>query len=423
MTSLQVLADHVIAGLFDVDPAAWPYTWILYAAFMLAAAAVGVGFVALFAGPVTWFERRVAARMQCRIGPNRVGPQGIFQWAADGLKCFLKEDLIPEAADRLLFRVAPYLVFVGLFLTFVVLPFSSHIIAADLSIGILYLMSVTTLVVVGLLMAGWASNSKYALIGGIRATAQLVSYEVPTAFALMTVVIIAGSLSTQGIVTAQGGWPWEWFVFRNPFTFVAFFLFFTSGLAEGNRTPFDMPEGESELVAGYHIEYSGFRFLVFLFAEWANLWVLGAIATLVFVGGWQIPGVSHETIAASTGFAFWGWQLLSVVVFSIKTTWMVFVIIQVRWTLPRLRIDQLMLMCWKFLVPASFVCVLGVLVLSLLYEQGGVVDGIVRAVMCLAGAALFARFFWTVRKTYLVDRENYQRMSGKPLYYSPLRLP
>ena len=177
----------------------------------------------------------------------------------------------------------------GFLCTFVVIPFGANLIVADLNIGILYILAVTSLVVVGILMAGWASNNKWSLFGGMRSAAQIVSYEIPAGLAILTIVFLAGTMSMQGIIKAQGWGPWDWFLFHNPFTFAAFFLYFTAALAEGNRTPFDIPEAESELVAGYVTEYSGMRFLFFFFAEWGNLYVIGAVATTLFLGGWQVP--------------------------------------------------------------------------------------------------------------------------------------
>ncbi len=423
MNVLRLASDRFIAGVLGLDPATWAYRWTVDLGFILVAAILSVTFVALFAGPLSWLERRIAGRIMSRIGPNRVGPQGALQWLADGIKCFLKEDLIPDGADRVLYRIAPYFVFAGMFGAFVILPFGAHLIAADLNVGVLYLLAITSLVVVGLLMAGWASNSKWALFGGVRSAAQLVSYEIPSAFSLMTVILVAGTLSMQGIVKAQGGWPWEWFLLRNPFLFAAFFLYFTSAIAEGNRTPFDLPEAESEIVAGYNVEYSGMRFLFFLFAEWANLWIMSAVATVCFLGGWQIPGVSPERIAAADGIAFVGWQLLSFVVFATKASTLVFLVVQLRWTLPRLRVDQLMMTCWKYLVPLSVVSMFGVLILLATVREGGWLDWALRAVMTLLCAAILVAYVRKVRRNYLVDRESYEKMEGKELWYPPYRLP
>ena len=304
-------------------------------------------------GILTWVERRVAARMQFRVGPNRVGPQGILQFMADGIKLVLKEDIIPAAVDKHLFKLAPYLVLMGVFGTFVVLPFGQFFIIADLDMGILYLMAITGFVALGLMMAGWSSNNKWSLIGGIRAAAQIISYEIPTGLALMAPVVLAGTLSTQSIVAQQGGFPWQWYAFNNPFLFICFIIYFISALAEGNRTPFDLPEAESELVSGYNIEYSGWRFAVFFTAEWANLFVIGAVSTTVFLGGWQIPGLTAEVHAMH-----WYWQILGVFIFFAKSLALVLVIIWIRWTLPRFRVDQLMTLCWKYFVPWTFASII-----------------------------------------------------------------
>ena len=419
----QALGNTIAAQLLHVDPATWPWMWALYAVLIAAGGLVTFGFVALFAGPVSTVERRIAGRMQSRIGPNRVGPQGIVQWLADGLKCLFKEDLVPACADKVLFLISPYFVFTGMFGTFAVLPFGANIVATDLNVGILYLLAITGFVVIGILMAGWGSNSKWALFGGIRSTAQLISYEIPSAFALMTVVLAAGTMSLQGIVRQQGGMPWDWFIFRNPFLFAGFFLAFTSAIAEGNRTPFDLPEAESELVAGYNVEYSGLRFLFLLFAEWANVWVMSAIATACFLGGWQIPGVPLEKIAASHGWAFAGWQALSVAIFILKGTVLTFFVIQVRWTVPRLRVDQLMITCWKYLVPLSLTMILGVLLCLALVPQRGIVDYALRGIMLAAGAAIALLYLQRIYATFMADRETYRRMEGKELWYPPYRLP
>ena len=306
----------------------------------------------LFVLMATWGERKIAAHMQDRLGPMRVG--GWHGWAqplADGVKLLLKEDIIPAEADRFLFRMAPVLVFVGGFAAFAVIPFTSSFIAADLNIGILYAVAITALGVVGIIMAGWSSNNKYALYGGMRAAAQIVSYEIPSVLAILTVIIHVGSLSMQEIVLAQQGGVWNWFLFRNPFTFLAFFVYFLASLAEVNRTPFDIPEAESELVAGYHTEYSGMRFAFFYLAEYANMLLVSCIATTLFLGGWS--GFLSQPL------------LPGAFLFLIKAMFLVFVQMWLRWTLPRLRVDQLLHMCWKVLLPIAFVLVMGSGILAL----------------------------------------------------------
>src|SRR5512140_1357771 len=333
-----------------------------YVVALLLLAFVMVNYAAVFSGVISWYERRIAGRMQSRIGPNRAGFLGFFVWLADAVKMIFKEDLVPADADALLFRAAPYFVLVGFACTFVVLPFGHSAIVADLNVGIFYVTSITALVVVGLLLSGWSSNSKWALFGGMRSAAQVISYEIPAGVAIFVPIAMAGTLSMQGIIRAQGGLPWEWFVFRNPAAFVAFLILFTSQLAEANRTPFDLPEAESELVAGYFTEYSGFRCAIFFMVEWGNIWVLSAIATTLFLGGWQIPGLSAAAIDAMRGAgvlpsaAWWFWNVVSMAVFATKAIVLCNVVVWLRWTRPRVRIDQMMTVCWKYLVPAAFAC-------------------------------------------------------------------
>ena len=327
-----------------------PPTDLLGAGIILGiAAAIIALFMAPTAGIITWVERRVSGRMQSRIGPNRAGPQGFLVWIADGIKSLMKEDIVPTEADSPLFRLAPYLVFMGVSATFVVMPFGQYLIAADLDIGILFVIAVTSLVTIGLMTGGWASNNKWSLLGGIRSAAQIISYEIPGAVAVVCLVMMTGSLRMQDIIGAQGGWPWHWFIFRNPITFALFFLYFTTALAEGNRAPFDLPEAESELVAGYSTEYSGMRYLFFFFAEWANVFVMSGIASALFLGGWQLPGVTPAQQEAHLAL-----QLLGAFLFLLKSWILIFVVVWIRWTLPRVRIDQMMNLCWKWFVPLSF---------------------------------------------------------------------
>ncbi len=414
---MQGLADRLIAALWRVDPATWAWRDVTYLVVIAVFCVVLLIFAAVFAGVSSWVERRIAGRMMSRIGPNRVGPQGMLQWVGDGVKLFLKEDLIPDGADNFLYRVAPYLVFAGMFGTFVVLPFGASLVAADLDVGVYYLLAVTSLVVVGIIMGGWSSNNKWALFGGMRSAAQLVSYEIPSGLAVLTIVLLTGGLSTQAIIRAQGGLPWNWFLFHSPFTVVAFFIFLTAALAEGNRVPFDLPEADSELVAGYCTEYSGFRYLVFFFAEWANLWVMSAFSVLLFLGGWQVP-----FLPASALGTVWG-VLLSLAVFCAKTLAMVFFVIQIRWTLPRLRVDQMMKMCWTYLVPMALVCVLGTMAWQGIASWESLPGRAVRILLtALAGGAALA-YLRRVRFNYMQDRDRYQRMAGRPLWYPFWKLP
>jgi NADH-quinone oxidoreductase subunit H len=335
---------------------------LYYFAGMLAFGALVVfGFILPVAGVTSWIERRVWARMQSRIGPNRVGPFGALQWLADGLKNLLKEDVIPTAVDPRLFRLAPYVVVVGFVAAWVAIPFGSSLIIADLNIGILYITAVTSLVVVGILMAGWSSNNKWSMLGGIRSATQIVSYEIPAALAIFPAVLLSGTLSMQGIIDAQGWQPWTWHMFHSPFTFFAFLLFFTALLAEGNRTPFDLPEAESELVAGFATEYSGMRSLLFFLAEWGNLYVIGAVVTTLYMGGWQVPRFTDNTVLLN---------IAQFATFFLKSYFWVFVAMWIRATLPRVRVDQLMSLCWKYMVPLGLVTVLGTAVTMVAVPEG-----------------------------------------------------
>lgn len=365
-------------------------SWVITTGQLLIISILLLTFFSLFAGPVSWLERRIAGRIMSRIGPNRVGPQGIIQWLADGLKNFLKEDLIPDMADKILFRFAPYPVFLGVTLTLVTLPFSSLLIGADINVGILYIIGAWGLVVIGLLSAGFGSNSKWTLLGGMRSAAQMVSYEIPVILSLLVVILMSGSLSLQSIIHAQGPYPTDWFIFSHPFAFIAFVIFLISAVAEGNRTPFDIPEAESELVAGYNTEYSGMRFLFFFFAEWGNIYVIGALAAVAFFGGWQIPddwrmwAIGHGRILP---------HVIELVVFQIKTWIWVLLIIQLRWTLPRLRVDQLMKVSWAYLTPFAFLAVLGTCLWMVLFPEGIL---FIKYLLYFSTLALVGYFAWRV---------------------------
>jgi len=368
----------------------WPQ-WLVAMAIALVAVAVILGPALVIAGLLTWLERRVAGRVQSRVGPNRVGPQGLLQWLADGLKLLMKEDLIPGCADRPLFRLAPYLVMTGVFGAFAAVPWGLTLIPSDLNVGILYLLGVTSLVTVGILMSGWASNNKWSLLGGIRSAAQIVSYEVPSSLSVLSVVLLTGTLSMQGIISAQGGWPWEWLIFHNPFSLVAFVIYFIAALAEGNRTPFDLPEAESELVSGYNTEYSGMRFAAFFLAEFANIYLMSAIATTLFLGGWQIPQV-----AVAEQLNSWPLRFVGVGFFCAKAAFLCFVVIWLRWTLPRLRVDQLMGLCYRYLIPIAFVCLLGNAVLVACVPRDSWIELGLHLATFGAGAFCCGLFVWRV---------------------------
>ncbi len=294
-----------------------------------------LGLAALFMVQ-TWLERKVIARMQDRYGPNRVGPLGMLQPVADGIKMFTKEDVTPLRADRLAYNLGPILIIVPAMAVYAVIPFGKGMVGADVNIGVLYLVAISSLATIALLAAGWGSNNKYSLLGGLRAAAQIVSYEVPMVLSMLTAVMLAGSMSMVKIVEAQGGlFGLGWYIFFVPIGPIAFLIYFTCGVAEVNRAPFDIPEAESEIVAGFHTEYSGMKFALFMMGEYIQAFAVSAIAVTLFLGGWQGP------------------VLPPYVWFGLKTFSLWFVLMWLRGTLPRLRVDQLMAFAWKFLLPVS----------------------------------------------------------------------
>ncbi len=294
----------------------------------------------------TWAERKVAGFIQSRYGPMRVGKyHGVLQPVADMVKILGKEDIIPDDSDKSLFIMAPIFIFVASLLPWAAIPFAPGFIASDIDLGLFYIFAVSSGAIVGILMAGWASNNKWALYGAARGAAQMVSYEIPLALATIPVVMRTGSLNMNDIVIGQQGGLFHWNAFHDPFLFVGFMIYFVSSIAEVNRGPFDMPETESELVAGYHTEYTGMRFALFFLSEYANLFLVSCIATAVFLGGWNLP-VGNAVV-------------LPGLVFLVKAVLLVLIQIWIRWTLPRLRVDQLMHVCWKVLIPLSLLCLLG----------------------------------------------------------------
>ncbi len=302
-----------------------------------------ISFLFLFALFAVWFERKLSGWLQNRLGPMETGGfHGWLQTVADAIKLLTKEDIIPGEADKPLFRLAPYIIFVGTLGAFVVIPFGVHLIGADLNVGLYYVIAISSIVAIGILMAGWASNNKWSLYGAMRSAAQIISYEIPIGLSLLVPAVMAGSLSMQTLVAAQGGGFWNWnFLQAPPFGLIAFIIYFWASVAEVNRTPFDIPEGESELVAGYATEYSGMRYAIFFMAEYANLFIVSAIGATLFLGGWSSPLPFLTFIPGPIWFLG-------------KSMVLVFIQMWLRWTLPRLRVDQLMGVCWKVFLPFSF---------------------------------------------------------------------
>jgi NADH-quinone oxidoreductase subunit H len=305
-----------------------------------------VTLVALWVAYATYLERKISAFMQARLGPMRVGPWGLLQPIADGLKLLTKEDFIPENADRWIFFFAPYIAVASAFIIFAVVPFGPDwAVIGDINIGLLFVLAVSSVGVLALILAGWSSNSKYALLGGLRSSAQMVSYEVAMGLSLIGALMFARTLSLSGIVGAQGS-DSIWYVLYQP---AGFLLFLVSGIAENNRAPFDLPEAESELVAGFHTEYSGMRWSLFFMAEYAAMVVVAAVAATVFLGGWYFPFVYRLEEAGYHNL----YVIASVLVFLVKTSLILYFYFWLRWTLPRFRYDQLMDIGWKWLIPAA----------------------------------------------------------------------
>ena len=306
---------------------------------------------------MTWIERRVSALIQDRWGPNRVGPLGLLQPLADGIKFVMKEDIMPSEAHKALYFLAPAMALIPALTAFVVIPFgpvvqiagrSVPLVVADLDGGLLFTLAAASMGVYGIVLAGWSSNSKFSLMGGLRSAAQMVSYELALSLSLMGVVLLCGTLRPMAIVEKQAGWFWEWNVFAG-WQYLGFLIFLVAGFAETNRLPFDLPEAEAELVAGYHTEYSSMKFAMFFMAEYVNMITSSALAVTLFLGGWQL-GIPTELLGLQPGWTLW---ILQILAFAGKVAFFQFVFVWVRWTLPRFRYDQLMAFGWKFLLPLA----------------------------------------------------------------------
>ena len=391
---------------------------------LLAAVKVVVGFGGLLLAVafVTWLERRQAGFHQDRLGPNRVGPFGLFQPIADGIKNFINEELVPADADKFLFLMAPAMVFIPALLLFAVIPFAAPlpvsfdfelpivgrfaydglmpVMVADLPVGLLFVLAVSSIGVYGIVLAGWASNSKYSFLGGLRSSAQMVSYEVALGLSVISVFIIAGDVTLTGVVENQQRSIWYIFPLA-----LGFALFVVSALAETNRLPFDLPEAESELVFGYHTEYSAMKFAMFFLGEYAALITMSALMATLFFGGWDIPFTTWDESQPS---------LLKTVitfgVFAAKTFFFIFMYIWIRWSLPRFRYDQLMALGWKVLLPAALGYLMllagAVWALERLGVQQGLLYGFILFVINLP--AIYA-LFWVLDSGALVFGQQLQK--------------
>ena len=319
------------------------------------------GFITIYALVVIYAELKVSSFIQDKVGPMgqgvglHAGKWGLLQPIADALKLLSKEDIIPSSANKVLFILAPFMIFIGAFISFIALPFNETIIVSDLNIGIFYILGVGSLAVIALILAGWSSNNKWSLYGGMRSAAQIISYEIPAGISLIVVIMLSGSLNMQEIIIYQQGGIGNWIIFDNPFMPIAFVVYFISALAETNRTPFDLPESESELVAGFVTEYSGMRYAFFFLSEYANMFVVSVVAVTGFLGGWQSP-FANSLNSPLMGL-FW---MLS------KTAFLIFIMIWIRWTVPRLRVDQLMHLCWKVFLPIGLFNIFAVAIWTVL---------------------------------------------------------
>ncbi|WP_462326583.1 NADH-quinone oxidoreductase subunit NuoH [Desulfobaculum sp.] len=309
---------------------------------VLLAAFVGVNAVLL-----VWMERKVAGHFQRRPGPFEVGPHGLLQTVADAVKLIAKQLFVPEGADRWLFWAAPFLAFLPVFVTLLPIPWGDMLVVQKANLGILLILAFAGIGVLSLCLAGWASNNKWSLLGAARAVAQSVAYEIPMLLAILSVVLMTGTLNLSEVVEAQGSWPWQWLAASQPLAFV---IYFTCAVAETNRAPFDLPEAESELTAGFHTEYSGMGFGLFFLAEYANMIVVSGVAAALFLGGWRGPGMDG---------VWW---------FLIKVYALIFVMMWFRWTYPRVRFDQLLNLAWKWLIPLAIINLLVTAVLVKLFS-------------------------------------------------------
>ena len=333
---------------------------------------------------LTYMERKVISRIQDRIGPNRVGPLGLLQPVADVMKLLLKEDITPANADYWVYLLSPALIVTTALMAYAVIPLGRGMVGTDLSIGVLYVVAIGSLSTIAILMAGWGGRNKYALLGGMRSVAQMMSYEIPMVLAMLGPVLLAGSLSLVEIVDKQQG---VWYVIAQP---IGFLIYFIAGVAEANRSPFDLPEAESEIIAGYHIEYSGIKFALFFLAEYINMFTVSAIATTLFLGGWRGP------------------ILPPYVWFVLKVLFFIFVMIWFRGTFPRLRIDQLMAFAWKFLLPLALVNIL----ITALIAKLPIASHVVQSLLLFAGNVALA--VGTLLVLYLVAKRQEATRQAAP---------
>ncbi len=419
-----------------------------------------IGFLLVSAIFSVWLERKVAGRIQDRLGPTRVGGKfGWLQTLADGMKLLVKEDVIPASADHMLFRLGPYIALGGSFLAYLALPFGNGVVAENLNVGLFFVLAVMSTEVFGIILIGYGSGSKWSLFGGMREAAQMVSYEIPMALCILVPVVVAGSMNLGAVAMQQSGGIWTWNVFHDPFTFAAFWTYFTCAMASCKRAPFDLAEAESELVAGFHTEYSGFRWLVIFMAEYGSMFAVSGLASIMFLGGWSLglpwvgdisdrltgvlgsfdlnavlgwlmsllgsiglPTFTVPTTPATIDFGFCLGNVINVVVFIAKGWFLVFVMMWVRWTLPRLRIDQVMMTCLKYLLPISCVLLMGVSLwqLGAMYVPFVQYFNVLLCVVSLAGLAyLIVKIVTLAKAPPGSGMPGVRRLSDLPGYAGP----
>ena len=366
-----MMSDAVLALLQIADPQKPPVNLTPFLAFTVLKMIVIFTIYLVGVALLTLAERKISAWIQDRHGPNRVGPGGLLQPAADGLKNIMKEETYPAAAYKPLFVLAPALAFIPALITWAVIPFAAPIptkwgridmVVADLPIGFLYILAIASLGVYGIVLAGWSSNNKYALLGGLRSSAQMVSYEISMGMSTVAVLILAGNVGLNSIIHQQAAMGWNWALLT-----IAFFIFLVAAFAETNRLPFDLPEAESELIAGYHTEYSAMKFSMFFIAEYANLVTASALIVTLFFGGWDVPFTMWDNEAPYT----YGKFFATLFFFAMKLLFFIFLYMWIRWTLPRFRYDQLMSLGWKFMLPLALTYIIIIAAVTLGLDMAG----------------------------------------------------
>jgi len=363
---------------------------------------------------LTLAERKISAWIQDRHGPNRVG-KGWLQPAADGLKNFMKEETMPAGVNKVLFVLAPMMAFIPALTAWCVIPFGAPVatrwgrvdlVVADLPIGFLFILAITSLGVYGIVLAGWSSNNKYALLGGLRSSAQMVSYEISMGMSTIPVLLLAGNVSLNAIITQQAWGGWNVVNLT-----VAFFIFMVAAFAETNRLPFDLPEAESELIAGYHTEYSAMKFSLFFIAEYASMVTASALMATLFFGGWDVPFTARDNIGPYSGWL----TLLSVFIFLAKILFFLFLYMWVRWTLPRFRYDQLMSLGWKFMLPLALIYIVLIAAIMLGLSAAGIGQGMMQAALLGSFNIAFIIVLFAILDRGRIISPAYGRMSAREL--------